>query len=376
MLQNTWKDKVNTTNGFDGDDIDADDINQIANAVIDLEKKESSLRNVQADWQETNQESDTFIKNKPNLSAVATSGNFIDLNNKPVIDTSFNPKSENSQSGKAVAEAIDLKVDKQTTDGGFEAGEDALAQAGGVAIGNGAIESGGGVAIGKISNASYNGIAIGDGASEEQAGVAIGNNSHSWGGSAIGYGAKTGRGVSIGYNARTQDENEEPIDAIQLGEGNNPNEKTLQIYDYQLMDKNGQVPAERLSEFKLNMNKITDINIETPGIYFIDTELYHGFLIVNRERLEFDGTTPTVWIITQTYFNIDGYRMSRQKYTNKDTWDGWVHEADLLFGTFATKKEIGDIESALDNSIAELPDKTWVESCVNTAIGEALEADY
>lgn len=41
--------------------------------------------NVQADWREADSSNDAYIKNKPDLSAVATSGNFDDLVKKPTI---------------------------------------------------------------------------------------------------------------------------------------------------------------------------------------------------------------------------------------------------------------------------------------------------
>ena len=39
--------------------------------------------NVQADWTQTTTTADDYIKNKPNLAAVATSGSYSDLSNKP-----------------------------------------------------------------------------------------------------------------------------------------------------------------------------------------------------------------------------------------------------------------------------------------------------
>lgn len=50
--------------------------------------EEGAEVNVQSDWSETNEDSDSFIKNKP------------------TIDQSYNSNSENAQSGKAVREAI------------------------------------------------------------------------------------------------------------------------------------------------------------------------------------------------------------------------------------------------------------------------------
>ena len=44
-------------------------------------------RNVQADWTVTDTSSDAYIKNKPNLATVATSGSYNDLSNKPTISS-------------------------------------------------------------------------------------------------------------------------------------------------------------------------------------------------------------------------------------------------------------------------------------------------
>ena len=42
---------------------------------------------VQSDWAETDNQSVSYIKNKPELSSVATSGNYDDLINKPQMTT-------------------------------------------------------------------------------------------------------------------------------------------------------------------------------------------------------------------------------------------------------------------------------------------------
>jgi hypothetical protein len=54
--------------------------------------EEGAEVNVQSDWGETNEDSDSFIKNKP------------------TIDQSYNPDSANAQSGKAVSDAVDKAV--------------------------------------------------------------------------------------------------------------------------------------------------------------------------------------------------------------------------------------------------------------------------
>ena len=54
---------------------------------------------VQSDWAETNTESVSYIKNKPTLSIVATSGNYDDLLNKPTIPNAQVNSDWNAQSG-------------------------------------------------------------------------------------------------------------------------------------------------------------------------------------------------------------------------------------------------------------------------------------
>ena len=61
-------------------------LNQNGSATINLEGGGGGgSTQVQSDWTETNTESVSYIKNKPTLSIVATSGNYDDLLNKPTI---------------------------------------------------------------------------------------------------------------------------------------------------------------------------------------------------------------------------------------------------------------------------------------------------
>ena len=56
-----------------------------------LHAPSNAEQNVQSNWNETNASSDAYIKNKPILSTVATSGSYNDLSNKPsTIRISFN----------------------------------------------------------------------------------------------------------------------------------------------------------------------------------------------------------------------------------------------------------------------------------------------
>lgn len=70
--------------------------------------------NVQSDWNATS--GDAFIKNKPTLANVATSGSYNDLSNKPTIpsaitiDSSLNSTSTNPVQNKVVKSALDGKL--------------------------------------------------------------------------------------------------------------------------------------------------------------------------------------------------------------------------------------------------------------------------
>lgn len=151
---------------------------------------------------------------------------------------------------------------------GFNAGKDSSAQDGG-AIGSWATTRSGG-AIGGYSESVYGG-AVG-GVAKTSNGGSVGNGSQSADGGAIGQGAVTSDGFAGGKEAEAvkggngTDQND-GIDAIQLGKGRNTIPKTLQIYDYQLMDADGNIPVERLTN--ATANKQDKINIDTT------TDLYN-----------------------------------------------------------------------------------------------------
>lgn len=153
--------------------------------------------------------------------------------------------SEQAQQALEDAETgLASKADKQTENGGFAAGSGASANYGG-AIGEGATTFSGG-AVGSYATASIGG-AVGQGAVSNDGGGAMGSNSLTHSGGAVGREAKTSSGFAGGNNAKTINANGTPIDAIQLGTGTNPNEKTLQVYNCQLMDAAGNIPKERVA---------------------------------------------------------------------------------------------------------------------------------
>lgn len=150
-------------------------------------------------------------------------------------------------------EIWNAKLDKSNQNGGFVAGnyqEEEYAQdTSGVIIGKNAQ----GQQPGAISP-----VVIGEDAASND-GVAIGYNADSLShGTSVGVNA-IGGGVSIGHNAKAIGRHDViidgeivesfenyPIDAIQLGKGTNKEEKTFQVYDFQLLDAEGNIPKERL----------------------------------------------------------------------------------------------------------------------------------
>ena len=74
-------------------------LNQNGPATINLEGGGGGGTQVQSDWAETNTEAVSYIKNKPTLSIVATSGNYDDLLNKPTIPNAQVNSDWNASSG-------------------------------------------------------------------------------------------------------------------------------------------------------------------------------------------------------------------------------------------------------------------------------------
>lgn len=95
---------------------------------------------------------------------------------------------------------------------------------------------GGGFAGGEVGYENWYGVTIGKGAMNVDGGVVIGKDAVS--GSAL-----TGSQIAIGDEARAMDAN-----AIQLGKGTNDTADTFQVFAYRLMDREGNVPQERLTK--------------------------------------------------------------------------------------------------------------------------------
>ena len=123
---------------------------------------------------------------------------------------------------------LDGKADKKNANNGFDGGNNASAIQGGAAVGQDAHTSSGG---------------------------AVGAIAVSFSGGAVGYKAKAGDGFAGGKEAATLNSNNVPIDAIQLGTGTNSTPKTLQVYDYPLLDADGTIPTARIPQLDSKADK-------------------------------------------------------------------------------------------------------------------------
>ena len=97
---------------------------------------------------------------------------------------------------------------------------------------------------------SASGGAIGYSASVEGDGFAGGANAYAMNGGAVGKGASAGNGFAGGQNAVC---NADGPSTVQLGEGTNTSDNTLQFRSYQVVDANGNIPAERLKSALLDL---------------------------------------------------------------------------------------------------------------------------
>lgn len=128
---------------------------------------------------------------------------------------------------------IEKKADAKTAYGGFVAGDVGHVAAGGVVIGSGAkLLSTDGIVLGTDAYAAGGGVVIGPGArSTLYSGTALGEEAFAdW------------YGVGVGYKAKAL------MGGIQLGEGTNGKERTLQVFDKELMDADGNIPLERVNK--------------------------------------------------------------------------------------------------------------------------------
>ena len=211
---------------------------------------ETSIEELQSDFALV--ESDVSALQNSKADKNAGFGGFVGGSGASLIE----PDSGDVTSGTgATGGAIGFEA---VSDNGGSIGHKANSVSGG-AVGYQATTTTGG-AVGHSAQ-SENGGAIGNGAKARDGGAigfgavatfggAMGVSAAVTSGGAIGDSSCAGDGFSGGYAARVATDPEfDYIDAIQLGQGTNNTPKTLQIYDYCLMNADGTIPPERLNDY-------------------------------------------------------------------------------------------------------------------------------
>lgn len=113
--------EITSTNKLDSDLVD--DTGQTNKFMTSAEKtKLSGIAagaevNVQSDWNQTTTTADDYIKNKPNLATVATSGAYSDLSGTPSLATVATSGSYNDLSNKPTIPAAQVNSDWNSTSG-------------------------------------------------------------------------------------------------------------------------------------------------------------------------------------------------------------------------------------------------------------------
>lgn len=198
----------------------------------------------------------------------------IQTNLSNVDNTSDLDKPVSTATTSAISTAVDgLKKTFVTEKGGFQGGNGAYAT-NGAAIGSGAYAGAAGGAVGTNAKASSAGFAGGWKATANYGG-AIGRDSLTTNGGAAGQGAVSEKGFAGGYNAKCGTSTA-PIDAIQFGTGTNTTAKSVQAYNYQLMDANGKIPYERMTDLVV-AGSYTGTGYSSQGTYQNQTFMNLGY---------------------------------------------------------------------------------------------------
>lgn len=273
----------------------------------------------------------------------------------PTVDADLNEESTNAVQNKAVASAVNGILTNETNiknnNGGFQGGNLSKANGQGVAIGNGA-QTGNGFS-GGASATSNNGVAAGVGAQTTN-GVSLGTNSYSENGVAIGeYAASTGN-------------------AIQIGEGYNETDNTVQFFDYPMLDENGKIPAERLNvdgelkdsqnpvsnsavfnEFSKmkNLELLTDITLEEDTRQVSLTQTQDGRpLNLNRVFVYFVGETTTDDHLVLRYNSGKYIQLYYKVGGESRKFAFWLLSEKLFNGTWISKFPKTAITSNISSS--------------------------
>lgn len=146
-----------------------------------------------------------------------------------------------------------------------------------------------------------------------------------------------GAGAAIGLGAQTVDSSGLPIDAIQLGTGINLDAKTLQVYDWKVLDSSGKLIIDRLptsvQEFIEEQTTVRKTHI-TSAVSTAVSRLFHTYLanIPEDSHVTFILPTPSLVEGLEFTFKIaiqqGGFAMVIERsgdtviYVDGEEWDG------------------------------------------------------
>lgn len=228
----------------------------------------------------------------------------------------------------------------------------------------------------KIAN-SNGGASIGLGSSADTGG-AVGSGAEATGGGSIGKGATTSNGFAGGYLAKTIDSSGNKIDAIQLGQGTNSVEKTLQIYGDRIYNANTHtLDVQNAKKNGVNLLTINDPanslrcydtrSVNSPPSYYygmdkgIITEFKYASTlgIINANDTYVQLVTYRAWpdksgggIYQTAYcYNQVLYRSS----TGTDTWGEWYNYNEVPVGN---SKNLINVTAGLINCTATIKNET------------------
>lgn len=165
-----------------------------------------------------------------------------------------------------------------------------------IRIGNGALAKGYGTAIGHLANAGMDSVSVGYKADSYSGlgSVAIGWGAiaSDWYGIAVGSGAHTRSAESIAIGGSVDMGAD---GAIQLGLGENTKPKTLQVYNYQLLDGNtGIIPDERLS-FDPN-SKVDKAELDASVVERVYVSAYTDSVKLEQHLINFSIGPGQSWV--------------------------------------------------------------------------------
>jgi hypothetical protein len=170
-----------------------------------------------------------------------------------------------------------------------------------------------------------------------------------------GYGAATGPGVAIGKDAKTVNSLDEPIDAIQLGEGTNTVPRSFKVYEHTIVLPNGMINPEKLPEGSSGDGIMVTSDNEvacTVGIRtYIANTLDGHVKFVLPDALMAKGTPLTY------RHNKGSYAMNVERAGSANIiWNGaeWAGVTSITIGTWLTVVSDGtDYYIVQDSGITE-----------------------